>query len=231
MSRRARDSTARRAGRESIQQRRAVLDVCSIKRTAGPVDRLSVPPYLLTHPSDPAARRARLAAAVGVMIGSLLIWGSLAGLNRWVLGFNAWPDRDIASIGRVVMADAPKDSGVRRLERRASARDRRRAGLASRYRQRLAGRRPGAARRVDSAGRAGVPIGGPGGVLAPGGRTRGTPTLTVMGITTPAQRDQGTEPGQRRHRQRRPSRQLGGRQRPEPEQLCRRPRRHRWRRR
>ena len=61
---------------------------------------------MLTH-SDPAARRARLLAAVGVLVGSLLIWGSLAALNRWVLGFNAWPERDFAQIGRVVMADAP----------------------------------------------------------------------------------------------------------------------------
>ena len=82
------------------------LDVCSIKCPRGSVDRVSVPPYVLTH-SDPAARRARLLAAVGVLVGSLLIWGSLAALNRWVLGFNAWPERDFAQIGRVVMADAP----------------------------------------------------------------------------------------------------------------------------
>ena len=47
------------------------------------------------------------------MVGSLLIWGSLAGLNSWVLGFNAWPDRDVAAIGRVVMADPPSPSAER----------------------------------------------------------------------------------------------------------------------
>ena len=93
------------------------MDVCSIKCPRGLVERESVPPYLITY-SDPAARRARLLAAVGVLVGSLLIWGSLAALNRWVLGFNAWPERDFAQIGRVVMADAPAQADRNRARRR-----------------------------------------------------------------------------------------------------------------
>ena len=92
-----------------MQHAASGLDVCSIKRLDAWAERLSVPPMILTS-LDPHARRARLVALAGVLVGTLLIWGSLAGLNSWVLGFNAWPERDVASIGRVVMADAPSPS-------------------------------------------------------------------------------------------------------------------------
>ncbi len=62
------------------------------------------PPRVLDHP-DPGRRRARLAAAAGVLAGGVLVWGSLAALDRFVLGFHAWPSLTSPPPERLVVPD------------------------------------------------------------------------------------------------------------------------------
>ena len=55
----------------------------------------------------PGRRRAGVAVIAGVGVGVTLIWGSLSALNRFVLGFHAWPQAPQVAAQRLVIPDAP----------------------------------------------------------------------------------------------------------------------------
>ena len=66
-------------------------------------------------PADPRVQgrpQARLLAAVGVVAGCLMVWGSLAALNHWVLGFHAWPQTSPPVAQRLIVPDAPHAAGT-----------------------------------------------------------------------------------------------------------------------
>ena len=41
-----------------------------------------------------------------------MVWGSLAALNHWVLGFHAWPQTTVPSAQRLIVPDAPRSAGT-----------------------------------------------------------------------------------------------------------------------
>ncbi|HEY5143331.1 MAG TPA: hypothetical protein VII98_07510, partial [Solirubrobacteraceae bacterium] len=57
---------------------------------------------------------------LGVAVGCTLIWGSLAALNRFVLGFHAWPTPERPSAQRLVVPDAPKPAATQRSGERVA---------------------------------------------------------------------------------------------------------------
>ncbi len=69
---------------------------------------------------DPSRRRARFAAVLGVVVGCTLIWGSLAALNRFVLGFHAWPTPERPSAQRLVVPTHRRSSPSHRSGERVA---------------------------------------------------------------------------------------------------------------
>lgn len=66
----------------------------------------SLAPAHAGHPAgQPLRRRSGAAAVIGVGVGVALIWGSLAALNRFVLGFHAWPQAPQVAAQRLVVDD------------------------------------------------------------------------------------------------------------------------------
>jgi len=69
-----------------------------------------MPPVIPLTPALPGApgrRRAGVATLAGVGVGVTLIWGSLTALNRFVLGFHAWPQGTQVAAQRLVVPGAP----------------------------------------------------------------------------------------------------------------------------
>jgi len=67
------------------------------------------------QPADPRVQgrpQARLLAALGVTAGCLMVWGSLAALNHWVLGFHAWPQTSVPTAQRLIVPDARHRAGT-----------------------------------------------------------------------------------------------------------------------
>ncbi len=75
-----------------------------------------VTPFTPAFAGSPANRRAGAAALAGVGVGVTLIWGSLTALDRFVLGFHAWPEGPQVAAQRLVVEDVPKPiTGQQRL--------------------------------------------------------------------------------------------------------------------
>ena len=151
---------------------------------------------------------------LGVVAGCTLIWGSLAALNRFVLGFHAWPTPERPSAQRIVVPDAPRAVVTHRASERVALA----GGLAAPASSLLPGGTvvatllggPGTSGGSGGSGTvtgggvvpsSGSPIGAPGGVLGPGTGTPGgrhhvvaptpttAPTTQPVGQTTPAATD------------------------------------------
>lgn len=144
---------------------------------------------------DPDRRRARAWTALGFLTGCTLVWGSIGALNHWFLGFHAWPRTDEPGIQRLVVAapetarDATRPARAPRLSVAANggvlaifpAGDERTTATVP-----VGGtRRPGGTT---------VPVGSPGGVLAPERGPSSQSDPDGDGVPNAVERRRGTSP-------------------------------------
>ncbi|MCU0314642.1 MAG: hypothetical protein MUC84_11360, partial [Solirubrobacteraceae bacterium] len=126
------------------------------------------------------------------------MWGSLAALNHWVLGFRGWPEPDEPGIQRLVVADATPAAAPATGRPEARLTVDRTGGVPATFPAAgPAAGEPDAAPvepRPGTGAEGGLPVGGQGGVLAPerGPSAGGDPDGD--GVPTGVERVRGTNP-------------------------------------